>query len=662
MCGIAGLIFKDQDVRTDWIVSITNTLKHRGPDDEGYLLVDTLKGLAIACGGDETDRRLSLPHIMSLSKDGYNLALGHRRLSIIDLSPQGHQPMSDTSGSLWIVYNGEIYNYLELREELVSKGFEFKTNTDTEVILNAYKEWGYDCLSKFNGMWAFVIFDMQKRLLFGSRDRFGVKPFYYLHNQNKFCFSSEIKALLKVPHFYPSLNDADVFMYLLLGIEGQEEEGFYKGILELLPSHAFVFDLDNFKFKKWKFYRLEYTDRYEKFDLRKLIDYTANIRTLIYRAVEKRLRSDVPVGSCLSGGLDSSTVVCVINELLKRNNIDSIGDRQKVFTAVYSDDEADESEFAKLVANYTQTDWYRTSPNEDKLLDDLEDLIYVQEIPFGSTSIYAQYRVMKLAKENGIKVLLDGQGGDELFTGYPTFYSTFFLEILCNCDFFSLINEINGLKNSPVNLKSLSLSLLKRIIAKKISSKLLYFFSRYSDKKGQYLNYDFFLSHKENLKFFVDQLPKTLNDHLYQFMSFRNLKTLLKYEDRNSMAFSIESRTPFADDYELIDYVFKIPSIYKIHNGWSKYLLRKTMVGIVPSDILARTDKIGFATPETKWLKNKKEWLITFLKENSKSINEFVRVEKLVNDLECGDDTLYKNSSFIWKVVNITLWRLKFRV
>ena len=602
-------------------------IAHRGPDGEGYYV----------------DR---------------NIAFGHRRLAIIDLSKAGHQPMRyvGKNGEYIITYNGEVYNYIELRQELREFGYEFKSNTDTEVILASYDKWGVECLNRFNGMWAFVIYDKSKNILFGARDRFGVKPFYYINNEKFFAFASEIKALLPVLQ-RRVLNENAVVEYLMFGMEREAvEEGFFKGVFELLPSHAFTLDLYTYHVNKWKYFNLELSDCYEKFDNNKLEKYAVNLRRLIFRAIEIRLRSDVTIGSCLSGGLDSSTIVCVISDILKKREIKTVGKRQKVFTAVYKETEIDESRWAKMVVDKTKAEWHKVYPNDADLMEDLTDLVYTQEIPFGSTSIYAQYRVMKLAREMGVKVLLDGQGGDELFTGYTPYYATFFRELLANFDMKALYRELRGLSNSPVSFPILVKELmLKHCLSEIVPKKIIYFLVSRFSKRIKCMSRDLKPLIKESIYSYIDSLPKTLNEHLYKLLISDSLRRLLRYEDRNSMRFGIEARVPFADDIDLIKYAFKIPSVYKIHSGWSKYILRVSMNGILPHNILNRRDKIGFATPERVWFSKKRKDILFLLLENRNLLSDFVSIDVIIEDLK--NNEIIQDHSFVWRVLNLALWR-----
>ena len=657
MCGIAGIFSQSKRIYPEWIKVMTDTIRHRGPDDEGYLAVDTQNKEIYTLIGDES--KVDGVHIKAFDKPA-NLFLGHRRLSIIDPTPSGHQPMSNDDGTVWIVYNGEIYNYIELKNELKSIGYNFHTRTDTEVVLKAYEEWGENCVEKFNGMWAFVIYDAHKNILFGSRDRFGVKPLYYYLDNEYFAFASEIKALLKLPFYKPSINTKVAYDYLVLGLEDQEEETFFKDIYELFPSEAFIFDINNWVFKKWKYYNLDYIDTKEKYNEKKMKEHSQNVRDLIFDAVRLRLRSDVPIGSCLSGGLDSSTIVCVINELLKKEQVEQIGEKQKVFTACYLNEKVDESKWAKIVVNATQTKWYQTYPTSYELLQDLKDLIYYQDLPFGSTSIYAQYRVMKLAKEAGVKVLLDGQGGDELFTGYFGYYLSYFIEILKRADIKNFSKELYSLNNAPVTKLYLTKMLTMFSASKFFSKRLIYRLIQKFDYDISIVNKDFLYEHLNRFDSYLDNIPTTLNSHLYLWMTKRSLKILLRYEDRNSMRFSIEARTPFADDINLIGYVFKIPSVYKIYNGWSKYLLRRAMENILPDEIRWRKDKIGFATPEKKWFCENQKWILEVISESKELLMNYFNYEKLMKDLHSG--ILVNKSRKLWRILNFIIWRKIFKI
>jgi len=635
MCGIAG-IFSKHPIPPAIIKEMTDALKRRGPDDEGYIAVDTFNGDLEVLSGKYMD---------DFNKKA-NLYMGHRRLAVIDLSPLAHQPMKTEDETLWVVYNGEIYNYIELREELKKKGYRFFSNSDTEVLLKSYEEWGEKCVEKLNGMWAFVIYDRRKKILFGSRDRTGVKPLYYYIEPGLFIFSSEIKPLLRTRMVQSGINSKAVFYYLLFGYE-DPEEGFFKNIYELPPAHSFVYDLSRFELKKFRYWSPEINTELERFDENRFKRYVEETRRFLLEAISIRLRSDVPIGTCLSGGLDSSTVVCFVHEINRIKKIEKIGDRQKVFTAVFEGKDIDESRWAEKVVERTGAEWHRVSPASQELVSDLEELVRAQEMPFTSTSIYAQFRVMKLAKENGIKVLLDGQGGDEIFAGYPHFYISFFLERIKSLSIFSFMKEFLKISNSPVNNEYIIKGILKSFGWKTVPEFLRAKVREIIKLETKCLNRDFLESYRKELGEYEEFLISSLNSFSSKLLE-KSLRTLLRYEDRNSMWFSIEARTPFSDDKNLIELQMRIPSVYKIHNGWSKFLLRNAVKGIVPDEIVWRKDKKGFVTPEKDWILERWDYFenVVF------SEREFIQPQKVLK----YKSLLLKKES-LWRFINIALWK-----
>ncbi len=656
MCGIAGLACRQDRIRPEWILAMTRALRHRGPDDEGYLAADLKSNSHCSLSGG--DSKVDLPRIEEF-RGGADLFLGHRRLSVIDTSSAGHQPMGNRDGSVWIVFNGEVYNYPELRAELESSGARFRTNTDTEVILAAYERLGSGCVERFNGMWSFVIFDRRKKILFGSRDRFGVKPLYYFHDAENFAFASEIKSLMTLPLTGKKINPAAVFDYLVFGLQEMEEEGFFAGIRELPPSHNFELDLRSGALEISRYYRMSYNESWEAPDLEKLGRYINETQRLISSAVRLRLRSDVPVGSCLSGGIDSSTIVCLVNRMLMEGDLEQVGKRQRVFTASYDDSRIDESAWAEAVVSHTKTIWHRTFPAAAELRKDLEELVYTQDIPFGSTSIYAQYRVMKLAAQAGVKVLLDGQGADELFGGYPVCYKTFAAEMLARGDISGFVSGVRHLGNSPIKASALFLDLLKLCSARLLPDKLVRTLFARTSPEINYVSRDLLAECESRLHMIREKTSVSLNQMLYRLMAEQNLKSLLRYEDRNSMRFSIEARTPFADDVGLIEYVFGIPSVYKIRDGWSKYLLRQSVRGLVPEEIRLRKDKIGFATPERLWLAGLKNELKEYMTDD---LDDYFNVGKMKNEWDNLIDGSGAGSVALWRFVNFAVWKKVYAV
>ncbi len=658
MCGICGFYrFSRMDNPQDSIAKMSYILRHRGPDDEGYLAVSAPTGTVTPLSG--SDSQVDFLHIEHFEQEA-DVYLAHRRLSILDLSSAGHQPMSYDDENLWVVYNGELYNYEELRDELKGFGHQFRTRTDTEVLLAAYCQWGDACLDRFDGMWAFVLYDKRRNVLFGSRDRFGVKPLYIFRKENSFAFASEIKAFYGLSEFKKVVNEEAVFDYLAFGCERWEDGStFFKEVEEIPASGAFRFNLDNKQFHFFSYYTLPYNDgvHWKSFDEKKAVEHIEKVRKLLFRSVRQHLVSDVPVGSCLSGGIDSSVIVGTMAAVLDNEVLEQVGSRLKAFTACYDDPRIDESAWAKLVVERSDADWHKVYPQEDELFRDLYELVYVQDVPFGSTSIYAQYRVMKLAKQAGVTVLLDGQGGDELFTGYVPYYVAFFNEMVRCGAWKTIAQEWAGLSNSPVGrkgviegcCKSLVNALLPAGRLRKILLEQANPLVRYLEPSFKVRQYDHSL--ERNMISRPDK--SSLGRMLYSLMS-GSLQNLLRYEDRNSMRFQLESRTPFADDRQLIEAVFSIPSVYKIHDGRSKWLLREAARPVLPEQVYFRSDKIGFATPEYQWLLLHSERFKKIILDHTEAYIDKAKIRRFWGDLlKCQPTT---GITPFWRFINIALW------
>ncbi|QWR78536.1 asparagine synthase (glutamine-hydrolyzing) [Candidatus Magnetomonas plexicatena] len=634
MCGIFGIVTNGAAVNPLLVSQLTNILKHRGPDDEGYLALNSKTGTVYDLIGD--DSVIEGRHISSFNEP-VNMFLGHRRLAILDLSPAAHQPMSYLNR--YLIYNGEIYNYIELRNDLLAAGYEFTSNSDSEVILASYDRWKDHCIDKFNGMWAFAIYDRTANRLFCSRDRFGVKPFYYATGKFGFAFASEIKALLAHPDINRTVNEAAVYDYLATGNEGQ----FLTEIEELPPAHSLTIDLQSgLKLKLRKYYTLSVNPALNASEGVTADSAALKVRELILNSVALRLRSDVTVGTCLSGGIDSTSIVCAIDSFIKKENMLQVGIRQKTFTASYKDAAIDESRWAKIVTSQTNTQWHQTYPSADELLGDLDNLIYTQDIPFRSTSIYAQYRVMKLAHEHGVKVLLDGQGADELFAGYPMFYGAFFSNMLNEGNLRRFAAELAHMGNAPLSAASVLMYMLKSSLMKSIPNSLKNIFT---GGLNNLLSEKFKNAHKGRLSALLNgKYSGNLNTMLMQYMLKENLQCLLKYEDRNSMRFSIESRVPFADDTPLIEYVFSLPGAFKIHNGWSKYVFRRAVSGLVPEAIQWRKDKVAFNTPEKLWIKEIYRYMRQSIEHETAGYFKPAVFGELMN------------SGGAWRAINLSMW------
>ncbi|MGE0825498.1 MAG: asparagine synthase (glutamine-hydrolyzing) [Candidatus Binatia bacterium] len=654
MCGIVGLWrLHHHPIEPVLIQRAATALRHRGPDDEGYLLVNTSNGGVRQCSGDETIDALSLPHVVETTNGAFDLAFGFRRLSILDLSAAGHQPMVSADGNCWLIFNGEIYNYLELRTELAGYGHHFHSDTDTEVILTAYQQWGGDCLARLNGMWALALWDNQRRQLFCARDRFGIKPFYYFWNTETFAFASEIKALLHLPGIPRLPHDPLIYDYLYRGNLDHTDETCFAGIKQLLPARALV--LHDKQLTLRRYWSVNPQPREEPGT-----DDTSSVKTfynLFEDAVRLHLRSDVAIGTCLSGGLDSSAIVGVANKLLFGDHVlppRLVGEQQKTFSSCFTDERFDERKYIEQVLAATGAEPNYTFPDGAQLPEVLPELIWHQDEPFVSTSIYAQWRVMAKAAERGVKVLLDGQGGDELVAGYPECFAYSWKSALQQgriCHFLKEATAYHRLYGAPLTRMALRLA---RLYA---PSSLVALVDRERHEARLGLCPDFLQHYRHRrIELFSGQYHDPFADHLYLLLTRYRLPALLHYEDRNSMAHSIEARVPFLD-YRLVEFVFALPGELKIKGGLTKAILRDALRNIVPEPVRLRTDKMGFVTPERLWLANElHDWVQDIVHSARFRTRGYFQFRQIVKALDAHAAGKRDLPSPVWRWINLELW------
>ncbi|MBN1864127.1 MAG: asparagine synthase (glutamine-hydrolyzing) [Victivallales bacterium] len=566
MCGIACIVSRKK-LPPGTLESFTDAVVHRGPDG---------KGLAKFAFNETLDK-------LHDSDDAFFVGLGHRRLSILDLSEAGSQPMTSSDESCVISYNGEIYNFIEIRSELEQEGIEFSSGCDTEVVLAAYQMWGVECFSRFNGMWAMVILDRGKKQIVVSRDRFGIKPLYCLGSPKLLAFASEIKQFTHIEGFSKTPNPSACAAYLANGSELQQQT-FWKGIVNFPAANFATIDLNDISlcmdFKKYWMPENIVLSRIP------VQDAVENIVRLFSDSVRLRLRSDVPVGSCLSGGLDSSSIFL-------RMASHEPGKTFAAFSACFDDKFSDEREFMKEIVEASPSEHVKVFPAPEILADSFVTLLGQHDEPFGSASIFAQFMVMQAARRHGIPVLLDGQGGDELFSGY---WQTYFLFLDFLRKKMSLCRLFSDLVSSVMPAGNITL------IPEAIAGVREF-------RKRAKMHFQFSVNHS--------LLPERLQPHyaydtvrsmsprqyrLHELLSLR-LPRLLKWEDRNSMAFSVESRVPFLD-VKLVEFVLSLPPEMNMRSGWTKFLFRKAMADTVPRKIVWRKDKKGFETPQDKWMKS----------------------------------------------------------
>lgn len=561
MCGIAGIITDRRDISPE-LERARLVQLHRGPDSQGFCTHDI---------------------------DKWRVGLGHQRLSIIDLTEAGNQPMALADGKTWIIYNGEVYNYKEIRSELEGLGYHFRSTSDTEVMLAALHHWGVEqALNRFNGMWAFAFLDKEKKRLVLARDRMGVKPLYYLLKGGQLFFASEIKTILKMAQEKFSLNLQVIGEYLCQSLLDTGADTFFEGITKVPAAHYGVIDLaaTALQIHYQSYWRVP-TERQGSFPEKDLIE---EIREIFTDAVRLRLRSDVPVGVFLSGGIDSSSIASTMKRLEKNAqlNIVSVVTQDKRYR---NDNRYDESIFIDIMGNYLKQNVNKVTIDlkPETIFDYLGQVCWYNDEPAGGFANVAQFLLMKQAKELDTTVILSGQGGDELLAGYLK-YSFFYMQDLVRKGQYLKASEVfwSFCRNGTV-LRQFSFQEAKRYVPGYINS-------RRTDIRG------------ENLKSFSPifiGLSKKMTVQERQALDYQRFSVpiLTHYEDRSSMAWSREVRNPFLD-YRLVEAVVPLPMEMKIQGGWTKFIFRKAMEPFLPQEIVWRRDKRGFVNPQEEWLKD----------------------------------------------------------
>lgn len=585
MCGFIAIVNKKKlPIEVGKYLDIIN---HRGPDDRGWLGLD---GGRIDSGKD---------NIVLTSQ----IILGHVRLAILDLTQAGWQPMSSGDCQYSIVFNGEIYNFVELRKELEAIGHRFQSDSDTEILLHALIEWGQAVIPRLRGMFAFVFINNQTGETLVARDFFGIKPLYWCHWDGGVAFASEAEPLLALPGVRRHYSNQAAYEYLLVGASDHGEQSLYDDLKHIPAACYAKFNATEKNIPEVK------PIRYWKIDLSKQIrpsfpEAVKRVRELFLESVSLHMRSDVPVGAALSGGVDSSAIVCAIRHLFPDHQIHT-------FSFIAEDEGLSEEKWVDIVNEYAGCIGHKVYASKNDLINDLDDLIHTQGEPFGSTSIYAQYKVFGKVGQQGIKVCLDGQGADEMLAGYVTYQGSRLASLISS---YKLLDAFRFLRAS-VRWPGRSYKNIMFMAGREILPNSLRWIGRRLISKGVPPHW---ISKEWISKNHVNPRPPLLNgsygkeslrSRLLETLCETSIPHLLRYEDRNSMRFSVESRVPFLH-VDLVEYLYSLPEEYLISNdGCSKYVFREAMRGIVPDAILDRRDKVGFATPEKTWLAQMNEWV-----------------------------------------------------
>jgi asparagine synthase (glutamine-hydrolysing) len=568
MCGITGVFAGSQDIETREYYKAHLTIRHRGPDDEGFIAVTSSNDIRMYKGDDTITAFQGLEHIETLMHA--NLIFGHRRLSIIDVSERGHQPFADEQCRYFIVYNGEVYNYLELKKELEGLGYNFHSTSDTEVVLKAFIQWGNECFNKFNGMWALAIYDKVENKVILSRDRFGVKPLYYSVQDRVLLFASEMKFIKSFSPSSVTLNQQAARDYVERALLSFSEQTFWEGIKELQPGHVLECQNGNVKSCCYWQYRPSLISRNKK-------EALEQFGSLFEDSLRLRMRSDVEVGTLLSGGLDSNLIVF---ELFRIGAINK--ENFKSFSAVFKEEEFSEKRYIDLTTAKVPLQPQYIYPQVEDFMADFSRVLYANEEPIRSMAVYSQFLIYQhIQKNTSVKVVLNGQGADELFGGYSNHYYIYFGELLKSGKLSKLSNEMKMLhRNRGASYRDMAVSTLRRAW--------------------------------RNVA-----LGEEFNTVTFQEILYSALREYLRYDDRNSMAFGVEARAPFLD-YRLVEFAFGLEMKYKIDNFQNKKIEREYAQSLVPQDIVQRKDKMGFISPQERW---QREYLL----ENFKQITPQIK-------------------------------------
>jgi asparagine synthase (glutamine-hydrolysing) len=620
MCGIIGTWHSKQSPPMNALKAGLNALKHRGPNDQGLEVVETANGV---------------------------VALGHTRLSILDLSAAGHQPMRTADGRYSIVFNGEIYNYRELREALSKQGQIFHSDSDTEVLLACWAQQGAACLSQLRGMFAFVVFDQVTQTLTCVRDAFGIKPFFYHQENEAFSFASEIPALRCLLDSPSEINLQRAYDYLIFGSYDNNEDSFFSGIKHLPAGHYLTISLR--KNTHATIQRWWWPDITENKNL-SFSQAAEQLRDMFLNNVRLHLRSDVPLGAALSGGLDSSAVVCAIRYLEPEMPIHT-------FSYVARGSSVDEESWVDLINEQVKAIPHKVVVSPEELANDLDDMLKTQGEPFGSTSIYAQYRVFRLARDNGITVTLDGQGADELLAGYHGYPGAHMLSLLDKGDIKGLLTFLHHWSQWPGrSLPRGVMILLRELIPlqwQRLPRKWIG-----QDTLPHWI--DPYKLHERGISTFqntvsLDNVPERhLMALLRQTLSGGDLSNLLRHGDRNSMRWSIESRVPFLTT-DMAEFLLSLPEHYLISpKGETKHVFRAAMRGIVPDTVLDRRDKIGFATPEQAWLKILSKQMADWTEGADKI--PFLKKDAVRHEINSVVEGKTRFSFRAWRLLNLCRW------
>lgn len=618
MCGLVTIVHLNGEAAAEPLVQrMLSSIVHRGPDDAGISIVGSV-------------------------------GMGFRRLSILDLSPLGHQPMDSRDGRLTIIFNGEIYNFVELRRELEGLGHSFRSSGDTEVLLTAYQQWGPDCLRRLNGMWAFVVLDRERDLLFGARDRFGMKPLYRWQNGHHAIFASEIKAI-RASGLYPErLNLRSCAAFFHEARLDDTTETFFEGIDHVPAGHAFEFDLGSGKYKQWSYWDLQTIEEVD------VPGAPAAFAELFEDAMRVHMRSDVPVGVNLSGGLDSTSILCAAARLRARATATDL-----LLAFCYMDPQFDESRYIEDTLIQTGAELVRLEMTPVQLWDSLPRVLSFQDEPVHSMTALVGFHLMGLAASRGVKVILNGQGADETIAGYGSYFRDYWYELARKGALGTAMREISAYAAAHGGSgRELLARTLRHTVQTTLRSSRTYRALAARRRQSRAINQEWInpdLVRHLRSRDQDDQMD--LRAVLTRAVTMDPLPLYLRVEDRNSMAHSIEVRLPFLD-HRLVGLLFGLQSNWKLRGPWNKFVLREAMRGRIPESVRSRVGKMGFPTSSREWFRGPLyERLREIIHDRAFREHGLLRADALASVLEDHRAGNVAHTGKLFAAVQFHLWR-----
>lgn len=625
MCGIVGLLVSIDSIAKPGIQYCINAMldaiKHRGPDDWGIVLF----------GFEQGSQLRNSEHIKWIKSPGMRLVLGHRRLSILDLSPAGRQPMLSHDGRFCITFNGEIYNYIELRS-ILSKYCDFRTRTDTEVLLEAYRQWGIEMLEYLDGMFAFALWDTQTKKLICARDPMGIKPFYFAKRDGLFFFASEPRAVLAGLDLPGSVDATRVAEFLVYGVSDHDEGTSYREVQQLRGGYWFEIDATGVVSKPRAFWKPPDDVIEEK------IDAPALVREHIEFAICRQLRSDVRVGGCLSGGLDSGSVVASVSKILASHT-----ESFTTLTLANKHFQDDESDLASAVAKRVGVNWEKVEPELEEVSKEIEDMARAMDEPFPSLSMLAQRKIMQRAHDLGIKVMLDGQGGDEVFLGYPRVAQRVLSEYLRDGSIVSALREWSGLKRHA------SLPLVRSLFGNLFFSFPFIIDWHNVNRAARLVELDFLKQIRPEILYQMYGSSNGVRGIQIAELTRFCLPQLLRFEDRNSMAYGVEARVPLLS-VSLVELGLRLPLYWKVRNGWTKYALRVAMKNSLPDEVVWGPRKRGFEVPQKRWVEAARSYIAECLASLPQGCP--IKGQQILAYIDTGRG----GEQWLWRCISVALW------